>query len=996
MNTACLTFGPYRLDPGNVCVWRGQEEIRLAPKAFAVLEHLIQHQGRLVSKDELFEAVWAGTAVGDAALTFSIGEIRRALGDKAKAPQYIETVHRRGYRFVAPLTSAPPVLSSESRVLSPLSSPLFSALSRHVVGREKELIQLHSWFQQALEGQRQLVFVTGEPGIGKTTVVDTFVERMRDDARVWLGRGQCIEHYGAGEAYMPVLEALGRLCRQPDGQQLIEQLDRYAPSWLAQLPSVLSPDKLAEVKQRVIGLTPERMLREMAEAVEAFTTEQTLILVLEDLHWSDHATLEFLAMLARRPEAARLLVISTYRPVEVLVYEHPLQRVKQELQLHGQCQELALEFLTEQDVQAYLVYRWNNKAGDNASLRDVARFIHHHTDGNPLFMVNMLEYLIRHGVVAETDGSWELRGKLDATAVGVPDSLRQMIEVQINRTSPVEQRTLEAASAAGPTFSAAAVAAGLGQESDEIEEVCAVLARREQFIGENGTLEWPDGTVATRYNFLHAMYQDTLYERVPVGRRVHLHKRIGERQEAAYGERAREIATELAVHFERGQDSRRAVSYLQQAADTAIERSAHQEAVHLLTHGLDLLQTWPDSPERQQQELQLQKRLSAAFIVVKGFGAPEVEVANSRAWELCQQCGELRDRFEVLGAQWAFYTNRAQYAKACAIARHYLELAKQEDNPYVLTWGHHLMVEPWFLQGEFTQARAHAEQTLEHYEADMHRPQTARIGGDPEVMSRSYIALVLWSLGYPDQALQQCHAGLRLARELSVPFALSYALSGAAYSYLFRRDWAGAQAFAEELIAMSTAQGFATRIAQGTILRGGVLALQGQVAEGIAQIQQGMAARRTTGSEMFYSHDLALLAEAYLKAGHVDEGLRCANEAHQIVATHQERMCEAELYRLKGEVLLGQERQKAKGKGQKAKLGDAEECFQRALAIARRQKAKAWELRAAISLARLWRQHGKKAEALSLVTEIYDWFTEGFDTLDLQEAQVLIEELKTA
>jgi predicted ATPase len=279
-------------------------------------------------------------------------------------------------------------------------------------------MQLGGWFQQALTGQRQLVFVTGEAGIGKTTLVDAFVERLREQKGAWIGRGQCIEHYGAGEAYMPVLEALGRLCRQPDGQRLIELLDQYAPTWLVQMPTLLSPDKLAALKQKVVGVTPERMLREMAEAVEAFTAEQVLILVLEDLHWSDYATLELLAMLARRREAARLLMIGTYRPVEMLVHEHPLRGVKQELQLHGHCRELALEFLTEQAVQEYLANRWNGKADESASLQDLTRFIHNHTDRNPLFMVNMVDYLIRQGVVAETAGSWELRGRLDAAGAG--------------------------------------------------------------------------------------------------------------------------------------------------------------------------------------------------------------------------------------------------------------------------------------------------------------------------------------------------------------------------------------------------------------------------------------------------------------------------------------------------------------------------------------------------------------------------------------------------
>ena len=906
-------------------------------------------------------------------------------------------MHRQGYRFIAVIGDQPSVVSDQSEGEAPFRLPI-----PNLVGRESELLQLHSWSQQALTGQRQLVFVTGEAGIGKTAVVDAFIERAREQEGLWIGRGQCIEQYGSGEAYMPVLEALGRLCRQSAGQRLIELFNQYAPTWLVQMPTVLSPDKLTALKHKVTGVTPERMLREMAEAVEAFTAEQPLILVLEDLHWSDSATLELLAMLARRQEPARLLIIGTYRPVEVLVHEQPLRSVKQELQLHGHCQELALEFLPEQAVQEYLANRWNAKADDNASLQDLARFIHQYTDGNPLFMVNMVDYLIRQGLVVETDNSWELYGRLDVTAVGVPDSLWQMIEVQLSRTTQSEQQVLEAASVAGTAFSAAAVAAGLGQETGEIEEVCAGLARREQFVREHGTEDWPDGTVAAQYRFVHALYQETLYERVPVGRRAHLHQRIGEREEAAYGERAGEIAAELAMHFERGREYVRAVQYRHQAGENALQRSAYQEAMVHLTKGLELLTTLPDTPERAQQELRLQMTLGSALLATRGFGDPAVEEAYLRAEELCQQLGEPAERFGVLAGLWSFYTNRTQYTKARKIAERYLQQAEQEVRPYFLTWGHHLMAEPLFALGELSQARMHGEHAIAVYDAEAHRPDAARFGGDPKVMSCSHTALVLWLLGYPDRALKRCKEGLGLARELGVPFALTYALICEAFFHLLRRDGAAAQALAEEVIAVSTQHGFATRIAQGTIYRGGAFVLQGHLEEGIALLQQGLTATRASGSDMLRSHYLGLLVEAYAEGGQVAEGCVRLNEAFQMVDTHAERVCEAELYRLKGELFLNDERGMMNDEWRTRKVKslphatEAEECFQNAIEIARNQNAKSWELRAATSLARVWQQQGKKAEAFQLLSEIHDWFTEGFDTVDLQAAKVLIEELNGA
>jgi adenylate cyclase len=296
--------------------------------------------------------------------------------------------------------------------------------------------------------------------------------------------------------------------------------------------------------------------------------------------------------------------------------------------------------------------------------------------------------------------------------------------------------------------------------------------------------------------------------------------------------------------------------------------------------------------------------LGSALLVIRGFGDPAVEEAYLRAEELCQQLGEPAERFGVLGGLWGFYTNRTEYSKARELAEHFLHQAEQEAQPYFLTWGHHRVTEPLLALGKLSQARTHAKQAIALYDAEMHRPHTARIGGDPKVMSCSYSALVLWLLGYPDRALKRCEEGLGLARELGVPFALTYALVCAAFFHLLRRDGAAAQALAEEVIAVSTQHGFATRKAQGTIYRGGAFVLQGHIEDGIAQLQQRLAAMRASGSDMLRSHYLGLLVEAYAEGGQVAEGYVRQSEALEIVDKSDERMCEAELYRLKGELVL--------------------------------------------------------------------------------------------
>ncbi|MGH7311744.1 MAG: AAA family ATPase, partial [Candidatus Rokuibacteriota bacterium] len=537
-----LTFGPFRLDPATESVWRDAEEIRLRPKTFAVLRYLAERPGRLITKEELLEAIWPEVAVGDAALAVCVGEIRKALGDEARTPRFIVTVHRRGYRFIGAIRAA---VSAE-----PVQTP-----PRGLVGRQRELSRLHGWLERALRDERQVVFVTGEPGIGKTALVEAFLATI-PAAGFWSARGQCLDHYGAGEAYLPILDALGRLARRPGGDRVVNILATHAPTWLAQMPSLVSPEALADLQARTLGTTRERMLREMAEAMEALAAERPLVLLLEDLHWSDPSTLDLLAALAGRREPARLLLIGTYRPVDVIVRGHPLRTVVQQLALRGASEELPLELLGEADVGCYLTGRFGGEVGSR-----LAPAVYKRTDGLPLFMVSVVDGLIAQSLLVEVAGRWEVHGDEAAIHTAVPHGLRQMIEQQFARLGPDAQRLLEAASVAGTAFSAATLAGALGDDVETVEDRCEALARREQFIGAGGVEEWPDGTVAGRYRFLHVLYEHVLYERLPAARRTSLHRRIGEREEAGFRARPGERAAALALHFERSRDAARAVRY---------------------------------------------------------------------------------------------------------------------------------------------------------------------------------------------------------------------------------------------------------------------------------------------------------------------------------------------------------------------------------------------------------------------------------------------------
>jgi predicted ATPase len=475
-----------------------------------------------------------------------------------------------------------------------------------------------------------VAFVTGEAGIGKTALVETFEATVWPESGLWLGHGQCIEQYGAGEAYLPLLEALDRLCRGPEGDRLVALLTQYAPSWIVQLPGLLSARALADLQQTLVGTTRARMLRELCVALEAVSAEQPLVLVLEDLHWSDPSTVEALTMLARRREPARLLVVGTYRAAEVVVREHPLQTTKHELVQQGRAVEVALSYLSPAAVHAYVTARLADHEASDA----LAPMVYRRTDGHPLFMVQVTDYLVQE------------RSRLPGTPVtlsaleqALPPGLRELIAAQFERLSAEEQQVLKVASVAGVEFAVASVAVGLQGADDAIEAVCERLARRGLFLEERELATWPDGTVSGRYAFRHGLYQDVLYQGLGHGWRARLHQQLGERQERAYGKQAQEVAAELAMHFERGQDYPRAVRHLRQAAEHATRRHAPHEIIGLVTRALELLATLAETPARAQQELDLLLVLGLAVQATKGSATPEVEQIYARAQLLCAQLG---------------------------------------------------------------------------------------------------------------------------------------------------------------------------------------------------------------------------------------------------------------------------------------------------------------------------------------------------------------------
>jgi DNA-binding winged helix-turn-helix (wHTH) protein len=900
-----ISFGQFRLDLTNECLWQGTRAISLRPKAFAVLRLLIDNPGRLVNKQQVLDAVWPGTFVGDAVLKDNIRQLREALDDDAASPLYIETSHRRGYRFIAKISGPTPIDSS-----TPPVTPVVPATPRHrlstfatarpVLARESELSRMQDWLEQSFGGDRQLIFVTGEPGIGKTTVVDTFLEQALGVPGLRVVHGQCLEHYGAGEAYLPLLDGFTRLCRSAEGGPILDALRQHAPAWLAQMPSVLSPAERSQLQTQSGNTSRERMLREMAQAIETMALDAPMLVVLEDLHWSDFSTLELISHLARRRDPARLMIIGTYRPVDVILGEHPLKGVKRELQAHGLCRELPLGYLSESSIGDYLRIRFPHHQLP-ARLR---RTIHQRTEGNPLFVVDLVEFLIDQKMIVRQNDIWRLDVDFFQIQREVPANLRQLIEKQIERLSSDERTVLEAASVAGMECSCVAIAAGLDQSLEWVEEHCEQLANRHHFLSPAWLVELPDGTITPRRRFVHVLYLDVPYRLMSPMRRSQIHQRIAERGVAIYGTRDGEIAAELAMHFEQSRDWPRALQYLLQAAQNAAARSAHHEAIDLANRGLEVVKLLPQTDEHAKREMKLRMILSASLMPIKGFASAEVEKINAPCRDLFWRHGPSPELFYMLWSQNFYQQFSGEMRPALEISYQLMQLAEGLNDGALIMEAHQSIAALLVLLGRCSEALEHIEKGSALYSTH-HNHRYSTFGNfNSKVMFECFAALALLELGHPDLSAARLAAGLSLARELGHSHTLVTALHIAAQTHQLRGEASLAYGYAKEAMELADDYGFALWGLYGLIEFGWAEAELGNPTDGIEKMRRGLAEYEATGAKLRSPYFLALLADQLGKTGQVEEGLSTITRALVMAGETGEGYALRELHRIKGELFL--------------------------------------------------------------------------------------------
>ena len=745
-----------------------------------------------------------------------------------------------------------------------------------------------------------------------------------------------------------------------------------------EMPSLVAPGDRDAFRREAAGSTRERMLREMGEALDALTEHAPLLLVLEDLHWSDLSTLDLIAYIARRRRAAHLMIVGTYRPAELIPTGHPLRTVKQELVGRQLCDELPLEYLTEQAVAEHLDARFPA----HQFPRELATLIHERTDGNPLFMVNTIDHLVAERLIEPSDAGWRTTVPLDTIKPGVPDSIRQLIDAQVGRLDAVDQRILEAASTAGAGFQVPAIAAALDEQTQEVELRCEAMSRRHQFIRECGAHVLPNGEVAGRYGFVHAVYRHVLYDRVSASRRIQLHRRIAERVETLYGERARDFAAELAMHFERAGDPLRAAAYLQHAAVNATHRSAYREAIALSRRGLELLAALPDADECARQELRLQITLGVPLIATEGYAASEVGNVYTRARQLCERLGAPVETSQVLWGLWTFHTLKGELPTALRLGRDLLELAEHEERQCVEMRGHWALEITCAHQGRFGEALQHFERARALFAADRDKESGFADVLNPGVAQCGFAGWALWFTGYPDGALVPIQQGVAIARAARDPHSTAHALAFAAVLHQLRRDQRLALQHADEAIALSGQHGLVLYESMARVIRGWALRGGARRDEAVAEIERGLTGWHSTGAQLLRPHFLALLAEARDDMSSNDSALRTLDEAIAATESTGERCYEAELYRLKGE------RISMRG-GEEARVA-AEAAFEHAIDVAQRQGARSLELRAVTSFVRLHRASEQRVAACERLTAVYEQFGEGFETADLRDARQLL------
>ncbi len=869
---------------------------------------------------------------------------------------------------------AEPIAAYRVRTATDLSSRFEVSARRGLtplVGRDGEIQLLLDRWEHAKQGEGQVVLIAGEAGVGKSRIVRAFRERLEGEPH------NSVLYYGSAyyqhSALYPAIDQVVRWLRfekEDNPVQKLDKLERVLQDLglsVAELAPVLAALLSLPASDRypITELDPERLkkrtLHALASTILAMASQHPVLMLVEDLHWLDPSTLELLSFLVGQLREARSLLVMTFRPEFVLTWEN---------QAHAT--HLTLNRLSRKQTELLAL-----RVADNKTLpREVLEEIVAKTDGVPLFVEELTKDVLESGLLQQAGDRLVLSAP--RAPLAIPTSLQDSLMARLDRLGPVKE-VAQLAATLGRRFDHELLASVSSLDHKRLEDALAQLIEA-KLIYRRGLP--PDA----QYEFKHALVRDTAYQSLLKKTRQRHHRRIAQVLTERFPQLADTEPEILAQHHMQAGLMEQAVHYWQRAGQRAIERSANVEAIAHVSKGLELIEKLPATTQCARHELSLYLTLGPALIAVKTSGADVVEQAYTRARELCRQVGELADLFTVSWGLWSHYTQRAQLSAAKRFAEELLTLAKEQDDEIRLQ-AHHAGWSTFSALGDLSSCLHHSQQGIALYRIDKHRTHAFRYGGhDPGACARAHGALALWLSGYPDRAVEQSRDAIGLAEQLAHPYTLIHSHTLAAHVHQHRREVPSVKEHAEAVTALCNEHDITPQYgATSQILRSWAQVADGRADEQVATMRASIDAFQKLGAGLRLSYYLCLLAEAYLEIDNAEQGLRALAEAHDFLERTGERTWEAEIARLKGELLLSP----SIGKQET----EAQACFDQAIQVARRQAAKGFELRATTSLSRLWRDQGRHKEARDLLGPVYAWFTEGFGTADLRDARTLLDDL---
>jgi len=964
-------FGEFELDTELYELRRSGAVQPLEPQVFDVLSYLVEHRDHLVTKDELLAKIWPGRIVSESALTSRLKTARQAIGDTGRAQRWIKTLHGRGYRFVGEVDIRN---AGKAEPKSELALPSTAPSPAAIVGRDIELGALRRHFERAAAGHLEVVFVEGEAGLGKTTLIHTFLDELRAASSAAIAIGQCYERGTTGEAFMPLLDALAELAAGTEREAVVAVLSETAPSWLMQMPWLVTASEHERLQQRVIGITRERMLREFAAVVAALCADLPLVIVLEDVHWSDSSTLGLLNWLARRRETLKLLILASYRPGDAPGYSTELSETVYNLRLRGLATNLALSDLDAFAIAAFLERQFPGCEFPQSLAGEIEQRI----DGNPLFLQSLVEAWRDRGSVRPLDGGWRVEARLSDLLGIMPESLRRLITDQLGQLEPGARKMIEAASVAGVRFASALVDAACGSER---ERELAGLAEHGRFLTREEDSRWPDGTLVSQFRFRHALFREVAYAGLPAGERAALHLAIARRLERGYGRHAAERAVELAAHFTAGEDHAKAIEYRLVSAQQAFARGGYHEAIAQLEAGLASLERAGEIADRVQREVALLILLAPALIQTNGWADARARAALERAREVAIE-HRRPELPAILFSLAAIHELRGDYAGTENLLEERRRLPSDYPDAVAELGARELLACSQFHQGSLEDALRNAEAGLAVESSGGIDRAFYIYGENPRVSCHNWAGLSLALMGDVDSARERVECGLSMSRAPIRSYSLSNALCQAATLRQLLDEPDAALRLSEEALSVAAVEGFTYPMAVAEILRGWSLAASGRSSEGIAAIERGLELHTASGAEMDRPYYLGLYAEALLDAGRSAEALVAIDRALEQVAQTRQFFFEAELLSIKAAILLAEPTAEH--------VAQAEALLETAVEKADRQKNRLAELRARMALLKLAGDGAERDRRIVDLRKTLESFRSGLDLADLRTAAELV------